>query len=141
MIIRTIRAFIAIIVMFLYFFGVPIITYTIAARFFGMTPPVRLVMTDIYLVVIANLVMAASFVIIYAMMVEGRRTSGMLYGMVLALLMFLASALSNSVVSYAFYDLPYDYSRLVVIANAIAYMLAGLTISKLYTTPGPRVYA
>src|SRR3990167_80393 len=141
MIIRTIRAFIAIIVMFLYFFGVPIITYTIAARFFGMTPPVRLVMTDIYLVLIANLVMAASFVIIYAMMVEGRRTSGMLYGMVLALLMFLASALSNSVVSYAFYDLPYDYSRLVVIANAIAYMLAGLTISKLYTTPGPRVYA
>ena len=141
MITRIFRAILAFIVSFLFFFGVPIFFFTVATKFFGVRLPVRLVMNDIYLVVIAKLVVAASFVLIYAMMVEGRRTTGMLYGMILALLMFLAGALSDSVVSYAFYDLPYDYSRLNVIGNAVAYMLAGLIISRIYSPPGPQIYS
>ncbi|MFC2075174.1 hypothetical protein ACFLRA_02765 [Bdellovibrionota bacterium] len=141
MFIRLFRATLATVVTFLFFFGVPIIVFTIASRFFGVRPPVKLVMNDIYLVVTAKLVVSCCFVMLYAMLIEGRRGAGIVYGMALALLMFLASALSNSVVTYAFYDLPYDYSRLVVIGNAVAYMLAGLAISKLYSPPGPKVYA
>jgi hypothetical protein len=140
MITRVLRASLALLVMFLFFFGVPILFFTIMTKFYGIRLPVKLVMNDIYLVVIAKLIVAASFVIIYAMLIEHKRTGRMLYGMILALLMFMAGALSDSVVSYAFYDLPYDYSRLNVIGNAVAYMLAGLSICKIYSPPGPKIY-
>lgn len=141
MITRVLRGTLALFVMFIFFFGVPILFYTIATKFFGTRLPINLVMNDIYLIVMAKFIVSASFVLIYAMLIEGKRTNGVFYAMILALLMFLAGALSDSVVSYAFYDLPYDYSRLNVIGNAVAYMIAGATIWKIYSPPGPKIYA
>ena len=126
------RAVASVLVIFLIFFGVPVLIYSVFQRFLGMTPPSQLTQAAIYQ--LASLKAAETFVlvILFIMIIDRKRGKESKYAFLLAFLLFVQGGVVHELWSYLTLGSPQRYMVAGVCSSFISYALAAWFLSKLY---------
>jgi len=128
------KAAASIVVIFLIFFGVPVLIYSIFQKFLGMVPPAQLTHAAIYQ--LASLKGAEAFilVILYLLIIERRRGRERKYAFFLAFLLFVQGGIISELWAYLTLSSPKLYTVAGITSGFISYGFAAWFLGKLYKT-------
>jgi len=128
------KAVASVVVIFLIFFGVPVLVYSIFQKFLGMIPPAQLTEAAIYQ--LASLKGAEAFilVILFLLIIERRRGKEKKYAFFLAFLLFVQGGVISELWAFLTLNSPKLYTVAGMTSGLISYGLAGWFLGKLYKT-------
>ena len=119
-------------IVFLIFFGVPVLVYSSFQRFLGMIPPAQLTETAIYQ--LASLKGAEAFilVILYLLIIERRRGKEAKLAFFVSTLLFIQGGLVAKLWTHLTLQSPPLYTTAGIAASFISYGLSAWFLAKLY---------
>jgi hypothetical protein len=121
-------------VIFLIFFGVPVLIYSTFQRFLGMVPPAQLIETNVYQLATLKATEAFILVTVYLMAIDRKRGKEVKYAFFIAFLMFVQAGVVAELWSHLTLNSPKLYAGAGMISSFISYSLSGWFLAKFYKT-------
>ena len=131
---RIFKAIGSILVIFLIFFGVPVLVYSSFQKFLGMVPPAQLIETAIYQLAVLKGVESLILIIIFLLVIERRRGKETKYAFFISILLFLQVGGVAELWAYLTLKSPVLYTAAGMSSAFISYMLAAWFLGKFYQT-------
>lgn len=132
---RFFKAVVSVIVLFLIFFGIPVLVYSGFERFLGMIPPSELTQTAIYQLAALKGAEAFILLILYLLIIERRRGKEGRYAFFVSFLLFLHGGVIYEIWFYMTLNSPTLYTLAGICSGFVAYVLAAWFLATLYRSP------
>ena len=126
------KAVLAVVILFLIFFGIPVLTYSAFQQFLGMIPPSELTQTAVYQLAALKGAEAFILLILFLLIVERRRGREGRYALLVSFLLFFHGGVIYEIWFYMTLNSPTLYVLAGVSSSFLAYLLAAWFLSRLY---------
>lgn len=122
------------VVVFLIFFGVPVLVYSFFQKFLGMVPPPQLIETAVYQLATLKGIEAFILVFIYLMIVERRRGKEARFAILIAFLLFVQNSVVTELWTHLTLRSPGLYAAAGICSGFFSYGLSAWFLAKFYHT-------
>lgn len=119
-------------VIFLIFFGTPVVVYSIFQKILGMIPPAPAKDAVIYQLASLKGVEAFIFITIFLLVIERRRGKEKKYAFLVAFLLFIQGGVVTELWYHITLNAPGLYTAAGICSSFISYALSAWFLSKLY---------